>query len=91
MSADFEQNQQLFGCRFRGLFFIIYFTYLYNRYDVIEFILSLYRVLGRRRLIPDRRPYYDEKDKAALRLMRKLRQDPRHPKQKTVLPKVAGL
>jgi hypothetical protein len=30
-------------------------------------------VLNRRKMVPERRPYYDEKDKAALKLMRKLR------------------
>jgi hypothetical protein len=37
--------------------------------------ISLFRVVGRRRNNPERKkPYYDEKDKAALRLMRKLRE-----------------
>jgi len=33
------------------------------------------RVVGRKRTATERKPYYDEKDKAALRLMRKLRVD----------------
>lgn len=33
------------------------------------------RVVGRKRATAERKPYYDEKDKAALRLMRKLRVD----------------
>lgn len=33
------------------------------------------RVVGRKRTTAERKPYYDEKDKAALRLMRKLRVD----------------
>ena len=33
------------------------------------------RVVGRKRTAGERKPYYDEKDKAALRLMRKLRVD----------------
>ena len=33
------------------------------------------RVLGKRKTQVERKPYYDEKDKAALRLMRKLRVD----------------
>eukprot|EP00092_Neocalanus_flemingeri_P000749 GFUD01000793.1.p1 GENE.GFUD01000793.1~~GFUD01000793.1.p1 ORF type:complete len:1909 (+),score=561.12 GFUD01000793.1:540-5729(+) len=33
------------------------------------------RVVGRKRAATERKPYYDEKDKAALRLMRKLRVD----------------
>jgi len=33
------------------------------------------RVVGRRKTTQERKPYYDEKDKAALRLMRKLRVD----------------
>ena len=33
------------------------------------------RVVGRKRTSAERKPYYDEKDKAALRLMRKLRVD----------------
>ena len=33
------------------------------------------RVVGKRKTNVERKPYYDEKDKAALRLMRKLRVD----------------
>ena len=33
------------------------------------------RVVGRKKTAAERKPYYDEKDKAALRLMRKLRVD----------------
>ena len=33
------------------------------------------RIVGRKRAAAERKPYYDEKDKAALRLMRKLRVD----------------
>jgi hypothetical protein len=37
--------------------------------------IYLFRVVGRKRNNPERKkPYYDEKDKAALRLMRKLRE-----------------
>ena len=33
------------------------------------------RVMGKRQTAVERKPYYDEKDKAALRLMKKLRVD----------------